>query len=1038
VKTRRFLPSLIAVAVVVPLAIWALATIRLQTELLPLLPPDLPSVQGMQLFQSAFRSAQEVMVVIEQPDPATVTSLRDRLAAVPSVESVTVLGEMSVNAMVQSVGWLLANLPPSKFTELRTTFRADNLTTRLTAVREELSGAVTAEEVARARLDPLGIMRLLGGADRFPLPRENAPAVAVLAVRARTTLQTFEECQQFVAAVSAGAVGTGALITGRPAFVAESSRQMQRDMFVMLSVALTLTGAAFWLFYRSLRALLWILVLQVLAVLTGVIAARLLFGELNVLSIGFAAILLGVGMDYCILVYHHHAHRADASHWPVLRRAIWLSALTTAASFGILYFSGFPGLQQLAVLIATGLLATAFFATELEPLFLERKPPQAPAWLDAASGRLARFIERRRTFILVAMVGSVVAVTMLAPVWRAFPFYDADVRRLRPTNSEAYRALDSLLQHHQTADAKDVIVIASSAPALRAQVDALGRAVGVSLSLLPAAEDMAVNRTQWERGRAPAVRAAFDEAGFEEEWAAPTVLLVETLDSWSAGTEEFVDARRLLANTVQAPDGRWLALARLPGTTTWEQITQAAPDSLPANWGRMTDDLGQFARTDFRRLSLWMLGAVVGLCWVAHRSARLVGLNLVALVISVAGLLVLLWVTRTSMTLLSLLAIPLLVGLIIDISLHLVLALEESGGDLRVTFQRMAAPVCLTGLTTMIGFGAPMLTAQPALQNFGFVMDLGILSAVVTGLVLLPTVYAATHRRPGYSQTLYRAQWFDAGVWIAKTLGQRGARVVGRWAGALYRVTHPRTVAAVRGNLALTGAAPAAVRRTFANYGETLADYFLLGSLPRPDAEALVTERIGLEHLQAAHGAGKGMLVVTAHLGLFELGSLLMNGFESSLVALSLPEPSPALNKWRAAYRRRWGVETMAVGDDQFGFVQITRELTKGRAVAMLADRPHGNQFVPVAFPGGAVPFATGPVWLSLLAGCPIVAVTVVRLPTGGYRVAAHPPLQPRWLPGGREETVEHYTRELAAIFQKVICAYPDQWYQFVPLSPLR
>jgi len=35
-----------------------------------------------------------------------------------------------------------------------------------------------------------------------------------------------------------------------------------------------------------------------------------------------------------------------------------------------------------------------------------------------------------------------------------------------------------------------------------------------------------------------------------------------------------------------------------------------------------------------------------------------------------------------------------------------------------------------------------------------------------------------------------------------------------------------------------------------------------------------------------------------------------------------------------------------------------------------------------------------------------------------------------------REEIIEQYTRELAAIFRKAICEHPDQWYQFVPLSP--
>ena len=36
---------------------------------------------------------------------------------------------------------------------------------------------------------------------------------------------------------------------------------------------------------------------------------------------------------------------------------------------------------------------------------------------------------------------------------------------------------------------------------------------------------------------------------------------------------------------------------------------------------------------------------------------------------------------------------------------------------------------------------APMFSSQPSLQNFGNVMDLGTVAAVISGLVLLPALY---------------------------------------------------------------------------------------------------------------------------------------------------------------------------------------------------------------------------------------------------------------------------------------------------------
>lgn len=295
--------------------------------------------------------------------------------------------------------------------------------------------------------------------------------------------------------------------------------------------------------------------------------------------------------------------------------------------------------------------------------------------------------------------------------------------------------------------------------------------------------------------------------------------------------------------------------------------------------------------------------------------------------------------------------------------------------------------------------------------------------------------------KPYYSQTLYRAFWFDTGVALARLLGIKGARRVGRMVGEAYRLTHPRAHAAIRENLALLCGPQLrddTVRRTFRNFGAALADYFQLGARTKPEALALIESRRGFEHIQSALSDGKGVLLVTAHTGLFELGGLLMEEFHLPLVVLSLPEPSAALNHWRAAYRQRWGAETLQVGVDQFSFVDITRQLAQGKCVAMLMDRPQGNGDVVMAdFPHGRVPFSTGPVWLSLLSGAPLVAATILATESGGYALEALPPLRPRWRGPDRAAAVREFTLELASRFREPICNHPDQWYQFVPLSRL-
>jgi hypothetical protein len=232
-------------------------------------------------------------------------------------------------------------------------------------------------------------------------------------------------------------------------------------------------------------------------------------------------------------------------------------------------------------------------------------------------------------------------------------------------------------------------------------------------------------------------------------------------------------------------------------------------------------------------------------------------LNLLALGSSLVGLLFLLWLTGQSMTILSLVCVPLLIGLVIDYSLHILLAMEQSRGNLQLTFRHLAVPIVLTGLTSIIGFGSPLASRQPALQNFGFTMDLGIISAVVTGLVLLPTFYFSTNHPFHPSKILYRAFWFELAAWIASVLGQKSVRRIGRTIGFLYWFWHPRVREVVQSNMALLQTEPVSpqqIRSCFMHYGTALSDYFLLGTRPKSKVEALAEERIGLEHFLRARG----------------------------------------------------------------------------------------------------------------------------------------------------------------------------------------
>jgi lauroyl/myristoyl acyltransferase len=278
---------------------------------------------------------------------------------------------------------------------------------------------------------------------------------------------------------------------------------------------------------------------------------------------------------------------------------------------------------------------------------------------------------------------------------------------------------------------------------------------------------------------------------------------------------------------------------------------------------------------------------------------------------------------------------------------------------------------------------------------------------------------------------------FEVGAWLARWAPLRLTRAIAGFIGTVYAFTHPGRVAVVQRNLRLlkTTLDGKSARQVYREFGKTLADYFYIGTRPPARAVQIIRQIDGREHLEKVHQLGQGALVVTGHLGLFELGGLLLaqSGFSSAV--LTLPEPSNALTEWRARFRRAWNVDTIEIGTDHFAFLKIAQRLRQGTFVATLIDRPHSSDHTPVNLPNGTAYFSAGILLLAAHCRVPVIPATMIRSRDGSYHAQVFSPIfiQER---GSRAETLRVYSRQIADIFLPVLAAHPEQWYQFLPLTP--
>ena len=219
------------------------------------------------------------------------------------------------------------------------------------------------------------------------------------------------------------------------------------------------------------------------------------------------------------------------------------------------------------------------------------------------------------------------------------------------------------------------------------------------------------------------------------------------------------------------------------------------------------------------------------------------------------------------------------------------------------------------------------------------------------------------------------------------------------------------------------------------NFSCMLSDYFLCaGPKAAERAGALLHHDGGEQHLAAARAPGKGVIVVTGHLGHWELGGLMLALLGLPLTVVTLEEPSSELTRWRESCRRQLGIKTITVGPAHpFAFVEMMQTLRRNELIAMLVDRPYEGSGACVELFGHKTEFSTAPALLTQHTGASVLPAFVIHDGQGGYATIAEPPI-PMEMGGDPRTAIPANTQRIATVFEGIIRRHPDQWFNYVPI----
>ncbi len=439
--------------------------LRFNSDILDLLPKDFDSVQALKTTDREFTNARQIIFALslnsqdaslDEITGSFCDELRKqpwvvRVTSSAPVESPDGIADLQTHLAVP----LLLNLDPPAFANAMQLLQPDRITSRLHVLRAKMETMGVAE--MKLDFDALGLaqeaMRPMAGSFA------SEPSEAFVSDDGTMHLVFVEtnqagigphECQAlmrqvdaFKAQFLAGCpVKPVILVTGRNAFVDQISRSMRFDIVSTLLGSVILVSVVFFVGFRRFLPLVALMHVLLLCCVMAIAAGGLIFHELNLITIGLCSILVGLGVDFGMLLYGSYQSQrnmgieheeAIARSLKQLGEGIIIGALTTAAAFVSFVLSGCEAFEQLGTLIGIGILiASVLMMTVFYACVSRRRPPEEHDMLFEWGKRYVAMVFRNPRPVLIASSIFLLALCgiAIAPVGRLR--MEADPKTLEP------------------------------------------------------------------------------------------------------------------------------------------------------------------------------------------------------------------------------------------------------------------------------------------------------------------------------------------------------------------------------------------------------------------------------------------------------------------------------------------------------------------------------------------------------------------------------------------------------------------------------
>jgi lauroyl/myristoyl acyltransferase len=224
-------------------------------------------------------------------------------------------------------------------------------------------------------------------------------------------------------------------------------------------------------------------------------------------------------------------------------------------------------------------------------------------------------------------------------------------------------------------------------------------------------------------------------------------------------------------------------------------------------------------------------------------------------------------------------------------------------------------------------------------------------------------------------------------------------------------------------------ASPAEIRRlswlNFRNHAKAYADLMMLPRMRVTEMRPLLHVR-GWELLEQARALKKGVMVVSCHMGSYEVTAAIWSATLAPVTFFAEELEPRMLFEWYRDTRARLGISVLPL--DFAGLRKVTQALKDEEMVITAIDRDITGTGRQMPFFGRMASIPTGPTALALRLGTPLFPVCVYRLPDDSYQVEAFP-LVIAEQTGDADADELRVTQQLLRYIEEMIRAHPEQWH---------